>query len=188
MKKAIVMLLVLIGIIFTCPLTVFAGDIPESLLHSEESQLFFGEVLAYRSDQEAPEIEVTPRAVIKGNVPQGTAQVYKNPNPMGDFAVRTGKIYLFVYYSEANAIDIFEVTTYNTRTLKLRHVSGSMWDRFETYLNQGRYGEATVPTSGIFPENIAFGIIGMVIFLAAATTMYLFQKKKDPVVTESASL
>ena len=28
-------------------LQVYAGDIPESLLHSEDAQIFFGEVLAY---------------------------------------------------------------------------------------------------------------------------------------------
>lgn len=29
-------------------ITAIAGDIPESLLHSEDAEIFFGEVIAYR--------------------------------------------------------------------------------------------------------------------------------------------
>ena len=39
-----------LGIVFVLlisSLQVYAGDIPESLLHSEDAQIFFGEVLEY---------------------------------------------------------------------------------------------------------------------------------------------
>ena len=39
-----------LGIVFVLlisSLQVYAGDIPECLLHSENAQIFFGEVLAY---------------------------------------------------------------------------------------------------------------------------------------------
>lgn len=144
MKRLIALFAVLICMVLILPLTAFAGDIPESLLYEEGTQIFFGEVLSYHPDKENPDIEVSPIAGIKGNVKEGTKQVYKNPNPIGSFKVRVGKVYLFTYYEGDNYIDFFEVTTYNTRTLKVRHVEGPMCDRFEQYLNEGKYGEAKI--------------------------------------------
>ena len=71
---------------------------------------------------------------------------------MGDFKVREGKVYLFTYYEGNNYIDFFEVTTYDTRTLKVRHVEGPMWERFEQYLNEGKYGEAKI--EGMMPYKV----------------------------------
>ena len=133
------------------PLTAFAGDIPESLLYEEGAQIFFGEILAYHPDKENPDIEVWIAAKIKGNVNEGSKQVYTHPDPVGDFKVREGKVYLFTYYEGDNYNDFFEVTTYNTRTLKVRHVEGPMWERFEQYLNAGKYGEAKI--EGMMPYN-----------------------------------
>ena len=48
-------------------------------------------------------------------------------------------MYLFTYFDENNPTDIFEVTSYDTSTLKLKNVEGDMWKRFEQYLNEGRY-------------------------------------------------
>ena len=36
------------------------------------------------------------------------------------------------------------MTTFDTRTLKLKNVEGAMWKRFEKYLNDGEYGEARI--------------------------------------------
>ena len=151
MKRLIALLAVLISMAMILPLTAFAGDIPESLLYEEGAQIFFGEVLSYHPDKEKPSIEVSPVAEIKGNVKEGSKQTYNNPNPIGGFKVRVGKVYLFTYYEGDNYIDFFEVTTYNTRTLKVRHVEGPMWERFEQYLNEGKYGEAKI--EGMMPYN-----------------------------------
>ena len=144
MKRLIALVAVLICIVMILPLTAFAGDIPESLLYEEGAQIFFGEVLSYHPDKKNPDIEVSPVVGIKGNVKEGSKQTYNNPNPIGGFKVRVGKVYLFTYYEGDNYIDFFEVTTYNTRTLKVRHVDGPMWERFEQYLNEGKYGEAKI--------------------------------------------
>ena len=149
MNRLIASIAVLICIVMILPLTAFAGDIPKSLLYEEGAHLFFGEVLSYHPDKENPDIEVSPVAGIKGNVEEGTKQTYNNPNPIGNFKVRVGKIYLFTYYEGDNYIDIFEVTTYDTKNLKVRHVEGSMWERFEQYLNEGKYGEAKI--EGMMP-------------------------------------
>ena len=152
MKRLISLLAVLICMTMILPLTAFAGDIPESLLYEEGAQIFFGEVLSYHPDKERTSIEVSPVAGIKGNVKEGSKQTYNNPNPIGGFKVRVGKVYLFTYYEGDNYIDFFEVTTYNTKTLKVRHVEGSMWDRFEQYLNEGKYGEAKI--EGMIPYTV----------------------------------
>lgn len=152
MKRMIALLAVLTCMVMILPLTAYAGDIPESLLYEEGAQIFFGEVLSYHPDKKNPDIEVSPIAAIKGNVKEGTKQTYNNPNPIGSFKVREGKVYLFTYYEGDNYIDFFEVTTYNTRTLKVRHVKGPMWDRFEQYLNEGKYGEAKI--EGMMPYKV----------------------------------
>lgn len=138
MKRLIALFAVLICMAIILPLTAFAGDIPESLLYEEGAQIFFGEVLSYHPNKENPDIEVWIAAKIKGNVNEGSKQVYTHPDPVGDFKVREGKVYLFTYYEGDNYIDFFEVTTYDTRTLKVRHVEGPMWERFEQYLNEGK--------------------------------------------------
>ena len=143
MKRWTVLILVLLCAAAVLPLFALAGDIPESLME-ENAQIFFGEVLAYHPDKEKPDIVVSPVAVVKGDVEAGTQQIYYRPYAMGGFRIRVGKVYLFAYYNDVNSTDIFEVTTYNTRTLKLRHVQGAMWERFEQYLNQGKYGHAKV--------------------------------------------
>lgn len=143
MKKTVIMLS-LIAMFVLLSMTAFAGDIPESLLSSDEAQVFFGEVVAYHPDKENPDIEVSPVKKIKGDIKLGTKQIYYKPNPMGNMDVKVGNVYLFTYYDENNPTDIFEVTSYDTKTLKLKGVSGDMWERFEKYLNDGEYEKAEV--------------------------------------------
>lgn len=181
MKKwmAIVMLVI---VMLSSSVTILAGDIPESLLHSEEAQLFFGEVLAYHPNKENPTISLSPVAAIKGNVKEGTQQIYNNPNAIGSFNVQEGKVYLFTYYDEANSIDIFEVTTYDTRTLKLKHVEGSMWERFEKYLNEGKYGEARIEGMLPYRVDIIRGIIGAIVCLTIVSVVIIYVKKRAKAV------
>ena len=182
MKRFIALFVVLVCMAMILPLTAFAGDIPESLLYEEGAQIFFGEVLSYHPNKEKPSIEVSPVAGIKGNVKEGTKQTYNNPNPVGDFKVHVGKVYLFTYYEGDNYIDLFEVTTYNTRTLKVRHVEGPMWDRFEQYLNEGKYGEAKI--EGMMPYNA--DLIRFVIRVAAPAiaAAWVIARRRKKLLTE----
>lgn len=140
-------------------MTVLAGDIPEAFLHSDDAEIFFGEVIAYHPDKENPTVVVSPVAMIKGDSnKEGTQQIYYNPNTVGDFKVYLDHIYLFTYFDEANPTDIFKVTTYDTSTLKLKHVEGDMWERFEKYLNEGQYGVARI--EGRTPQELpAFAVV-----------------------------
>ena len=182
MKRLVALLAVLICMAMILPLTAFAGDIPESLLYEEGAQIFFGEVLSYHPNKENPDIEVWIAAKIKGNVNEGSKQVYTHPDPVGDFKVREGKVYLFTYYEGDNYIDFFEVTTYDTRTLKVRHVEGPMWERFEQYLNEGKYGEAKI--EGMMPykvDIIRYSIRAAAPAIAAA---WVISRRRKNMLTE----
>ena len=177
MKKFWISILSIVLILIPT-LTVFAGDIPESLLHSEDAEIFFGEVIAYHPDKENPDITVSPVAMIKGDKKkEGTQQIYYNPNTVGDFKVRLDNIYLFTYFDEVNPTDIFDVTTFDTRTLKLKNVEGAMWERFEKYLNDGEYGEVRIEgrknKSGWFP-----GIVGATAALIVVGSVCVYKKKR----------
>ncbi len=141
MKKAHTFLIATM-VIFALSFTTYAGSVPEDLLHYDEAQIFFGEVIDYSPNKENPHVSVCPVKKIKGDIKLGTKQGYDNANPVGDINIKPGNVYLFTYFDENNPTDIFEVTSYDTKTLKLKNVTGDMWGRFEKYLNEGKYEKA----------------------------------------------
>jgi len=136
--KKIISFICMTMLLLSMSMTVLAGSIPEDLMHSDDAQIFFAEVVAYHPNS----IEVSPVKVIKGDVETGVKLIYEDPNPMGNLDVKAGNVYLFTYFDENNPTDIFEVTSYDTSTLKLKNVSGDMWERFQKYLNDGKYEKA----------------------------------------------
>lgn len=140
--KKLISLLGITAIILSMTLTAFAGSIPEDLLHSDDAQIFFAEVVYYHPDKEKPDVEFSPVKKVKGDVKLGTKQIAYNFNTIGDFDIKEGNVYLFTYFDENNPTDIFDVTSNDTSTLKLKNVTGDMWKRFEKYLNEGRYLDA----------------------------------------------
>jgi len=137
--KKIISLFGIIIMLISLSTTALAGSIPEDLLHSDDAQIFFAEVIYYHPDKENPDMELSPVKVVKGDVKTGVKLTYYNPNTIGDFKIVEGNVYLFTYFDENNPTDIFDVTSYDTSTLKLKNVEGDMWKRFEQYLNEGRY-------------------------------------------------
>lgn len=133
---------ILVLVLFIMPIIVSAGSIPEDLLHSDDAQIFFAEVVHYHPDKETPDIEVSPVEIIKGDVKFGGKLTYYNPNSVGNFKVKEGKIYLFTYFDENNPTDIFEVENNENYGINLVNVEGDMWKRFEKYLNDGEYFKA----------------------------------------------
>ena len=147
--RKIISFIGIVAIMLSMTLTAFAGSIPEDLLHSDDAQIFFAEVVYYHPNKDKPDIELSPVKVIKGDVKTGVKLTYYNPNTIGDFEVKEGNVYLFTYFDENNPTDIFEVTSYDTSTLKLKNVEGDMWERFNDYLNEGAYEMAEKERSGI---------------------------------------
>ena len=92
-------------------------------MHSDGAQIFFAEVVAFQlEDDENYGIEFIPIKKIKGDVKLEVKQTAFNFNTIGDFEVKGGNVYLFTYFDENNPTDIFEVTSYDTSTLKLKNV------------------------------------------------------------------
>lgn len=63
----------------------------------------------------------------------------------------------------------------------MRHVEGPMWDRFEQYLNEGKYGEAKI--EGMMPYNadiIRYSIRVAAPAIAAAWVISRRRKKRLP--------
>lgn len=140
MKKKICLLSLVA--LFLLSITVLAGSIPEDLLHYDDAQIFFAEVVHYHPQKDKSDIELSPVKVVKGDVRTGVKLTYLNPNTVGDFKVKEGNVYLFTYFDENNPTDIFEVTSYDTSKLQLKNTTGDMWERFEKYLNEGKYEKA----------------------------------------------
>lgn len=162
-----------------CIMTAFAGDIPQSLLYDADAQLYFGEVLEYHGEDDEIRMVVKPLAIIKGNVEAGSELVYDKSMAMGGCPVIVGRVYLFTGYENENYVEFYDVTAYDTKTLKLRYVKGTMLELFERYINEGRYGEAKL--EGLTPRKdgktwtvvvslAGIGVIGAVI---------LYKKKKN---------
>lgn len=129
-------------LLFSAMFSAFAGDVPEGLLHAEHAQVFFAEVLAYHSDGENATVTLRPTQKIKGDVAVGEELIYQQAEPVGFAEPQIGQQYLFGYFDENNPTDIFEVTSYDTATLKLKHITGDMWERLEKYLNNGDFERA----------------------------------------------
>ncbi len=141
--KKVISFICFTTILLSMTLTAFAGDIPEGLLSNDQAQVFFGEVVSYEPDGEIPYVEVIPTKKIKGDViVDGSCATWQYAETVGNFDVVSGEQYLFAWFDGNNPTNIFEVTSFDTSTLKLKNVSGDMWERFEDYLNDGKYEKA----------------------------------------------
>ncbi len=165
--KKIIILFSMVAAMLSISFTTFAGSIPEDLMHEDGAQIFFAEVLAYNG--EGASVTVRPVKKVKGDVATGTQQHYDRANPVGDFVVRPGNVYLFTYLDENNPTDIFEVTSYDTATLKIKNTDGDMWKRFEKYLHDGEYEKAE--QGRINKINAKLTEVGEAITLATLTEM-----------------
>lgn len=161
--KKVNSIFIIVIMLLSMSFTAFAGDVPEGLLSNDDAQVFFGEVLDYNDNT----VTVCPRVKIKGDVLTGTKQHYNKPYPVGNFNVKAGNVYLFTYFDENNETNIFEVTSYDTATLKIKNTNFDIWKRFESYLNDGEYEKAE--QDRINKINATLTEVGDEITLAALT-------------------
>lgn len=147
MKKRISFISVLV-ILLTMSVSVFAGDIPESLLSQDGAKVFIGTVedvrlkgeISFSSNAEIDAVEVIPTEKIKGNVEIGIKETYTRCDSV--LMLEKGKEYLFGYIDENNFY-IYEIKSRNEKTIKL--VDSDKYDmtkRLEDYLNEGAFAIA----------------------------------------------
>lgn len=121
---------------------VFAGMVPEDILHNDEAKLFFAKIVSYQQDGENPYIEVYPVKKIKGDVNLGVNQIYYKAIPVGEIDIKKNNVYLVASLGEGTETYMFKATSYDTETLKIEGNKSELWQRFEDYLNEGRYENA----------------------------------------------
>ncbi len=142
MKKILMVFFVLL--IMLANITVaFAGDIPETLISSDETQIFYGKLVKVDLFGNEGDTTVIPVKKIKGTVSLGKEKIYKGCSFEGGYSPNQGNVYIFVCVDENSPLYIFEPNSYDTKNVKLTGISGEdMWKRFEKYLNEGKYEEA----------------------------------------------
>jgi len=131
-------------------MTVFAGDVPESLLSEDGAKVFIGRVdgrttlaegtLPYE-ENEVMYIDITPTHKYKGDVEIGVSQTYTK-HSFGSFIPEKGKEYLFGYLDENN-FSVYEIKSRDEKSIRL--VDSDKYDivqRLEDYLNEGAFARA----------------------------------------------
>ncbi|MGN1060063.1 MAG: hypothetical protein ACI4QW_06495 [Clostridia bacterium] len=134
MKKLLSMQMALI-VFLLAALLCYAGDVPEGLLANDSAQVYFGEIQAISGES----ITVIQKKNIKGEFEQDKAYTYPNQG-LPNF-VTVGQIYLCGYYDEHNPLYVWEVSSLDTKTLKIRSTD-DMSKRLEQYLHEGQFDEA----------------------------------------------
>jgi len=146
--KRLIVLISAIVILFTMSVSVFAGDIPETLLDEYGAKVFIGVVedcklkgeVSFSSKAEIDTIEVIPTEKIKGEVEIGKKETYTRCDSV--IALEKGKEYLFGYIDEDNFY-IYEIKSRDEKTIKL--VDSDKYDmvlRLENYLSEGAFAMA----------------------------------------------
>ena len=146
--KKLVSLLGVIAILLTMSVSVFAGDVPESLLSEDGAKVFIGIVenvklkgdISLSSKAEIDTIDVIPTVKIKGEVEIGKTETYTRYDSV--LMLEKGKEYLFGYLDENN-LSIYEIKSRDDKNIKL--VNSDKYDivqRLEDYLNEGTFAMA----------------------------------------------
>ncbi len=133
MKK---FLYIIVGmLIFVLISTVcYAGSVPEDLVFEDSTQVYFGKVKNVDGDS----ITVIQQKNIKGEFTQDSELTYKsfafNSSP------KIGATYLCGYYDKNNPLYMWDVTSLDTKTLKIKSTD-DMSRRMQEYLNNGKFEE-----------------------------------------------
>ena len=134
--------------------SVFAGSIPEDLLHLDDAKLYIGTVegFSYKEIPSSPYIKVIALAVkpiehIKGDVEIGKTITYKDTNIYMNLV--EGKDYLIAYLDQHN-IYAYEIKSKtNDKVTLVDSNDYDMVQRLEEYLNDGLYADAEKERSTI---------------------------------------
>lgn len=146
--KKLISILSIVVIILSMSVSVFAGDVPESLLSEDGAKLFIGRVenvklngdITLSSKAEIDTIDVIPTVKIKGEVELNKQETYTSYH--GNLILEKGKEYLFGYLGENN-LSIYEIKSNDDKNIKL--VDSEKYDivqRLEDYINEGAFARA----------------------------------------------
>lgn len=145
--KKLVRIIGVITILLTISVSVFAGSVPEDLLHEDSSKVFIGTVENYTTKErpsapytEIDSVEVIPTEKIKGEVEIGVKETFTRC--LGLLELKPDVEYLFGWFDNNN-VYIYEIESKDDKQIKL--VDSNKHDqtkRLENYLNEGAFAMA----------------------------------------------
>lgn len=145
--KKIVVLFGVIAVLLCMSISVFAGDVPEGLLHEDTAKVFLGTVARYTTRdlpsapyKEIDSLEVIPTEKIKGDIEIGVKQTYAKCHSL--LELRSDTEYLFGWFDDDNFY-IYEIASREGNQFKL--VDSEKYDmtkRLEDDLNDGSFESA----------------------------------------------
>ncbi len=140
MKKFIILSLALVMVLLSS-VSVFAGDVPESLLHEEGAKVFLATIENYTlKEPMIDNIDLIPTEKIKGDVEVGVKQSYSKG--YSSAKLEPNVEYLVGYVDEYN-LYIYEIETREGNQFKLvESKTYEMVKRLENYLNDGSFEKA----------------------------------------------
>lgn len=136
MKKLLTCLFSVIVLLFTSTVC-YAGSVPEDLLISDSSYVYFGEIKKVDGDN----ITVIQKENIKGDFEENREITYPEFAFAGSPEI--DETYLLGYFDENNPLYVWEVTNLTTKTLKIKSTD-DMSKRMQEYLNDGKFEEKEV--------------------------------------------
>lgn len=145
--KKIAGLFVMVAVLLCTSVSVFAGDVPEGLLHEDTAKVFLGTVARYTTREipsapytEIDSLEVIPTEKIKGDIEIGVKQTYAKCHSL--LELKSDTEYLFGWFDDDNFY-IYEIASREGDQFKLvdseKH---DMTKRLEDDLNDGSFKRA----------------------------------------------
>ena len=145
--KKIAGLFVMVAVLLCMSVSVFAGDVPEGLLHEDTAKVFLGTVERYTTREipsapytEIDSLEVIPTEKIKGDIEIGVKQTYAKCHSL--LELKSDTEYLFGWFDDDNFY-IYEIASREGNQFKLvdseKH---DMTKRLEDDLNDGSFKRA----------------------------------------------
>lgn len=132
-KKIVRCALCLVVLLLTSTICL-AGDVPEGLLMNNTAEVYFGEIKSIEQNA----ITVIQKHPIKGLFEEGNERTYSDFAFTGNPIV--GETYLCGFYDEYNPLYMWEVTSFEPKTLQLK-TTDNMSIRMQEYLNTGKFEE-----------------------------------------------
>ncbi len=133
MKKIPICLFSII-VLLSATTVCYAGSVPEDLLISDSSYVYFGEIKNVDGDN----ITVIQKENIKGEFEENREITY--PEFTFIDSPEIGETYLLGYFDENNPLYVWEVTSLTTKTLEIK-TTDDMSKRMQEYLNNGKFKE-----------------------------------------------
>lgn len=175
MKKIFITIIILILFIYT---TVYAGDIPESLMFDKPKALFIGRITSINTDT----YSIIPSTVMTGSMEDSEIQIKTFDKYYGTNTKPTSGDFFVAVLLNETTIDntwVFKTTSDDYKTLKLVSQPYNMVLRYEKYINEGKYFEAQERMT----EDSEVSITSADVSLDSKEQSYLTNKNLMPLLT-----